>query len=124
MLGNARAKAFVGVADLDAARAFYEGVLGLTITTASPFSVVAVAGGVEIWITKPPQVTPAAYTVLGFEVDDVSAMARALKARGVTFEVYPGFDQDADGVWTAPSGTKVAWFKDPDGNLLSISGEG
>jgi catechol 2,3-dioxygenase-like lactoylglutathione lyase family enzyme len=104
MLGDSRAKAFVGVADLDAGRAFYEGVLGLTIKTAGPFSVVAVAGGVE--------------------VDDVAGMARALKAKGVTFEIYPGFDQDADGVWTAPSGTKVAWFKDPDGNLLSLSGEG
>jgi catechol 2,3-dioxygenase-like lactoylglutathione lyase family enzyme len=124
MLGNAPAKAFVGVSDLKAAQAFYEGALGLSIVSQTDFSVVASAGGVEIWITKPPVVTPAAYTVLGFQVDDVPAMAVALRGKGVAFEVYPGFDQDADGVWTAPSGTKVAWFKDPDGNLLSISGEG
>jgi hypothetical protein len=99
-------------------------VLGLTVISRNDFAIVARAGGVAVHITRPPQVTPAAYTALGFQVDDVSAMAVALKARGVAFETYPGFGQDADGVWTAPSGARVGWFKDPDGNLLSISGEG
>ncbi len=121
MLGEATAITFLGVSDLDAARAFYEGVLGLTVVSQDGFSVVVQAGGVTIRITRPPQVTPASYTVLGFRVDDVSATTAGLGARGIVFERYGWFEQDADGVWIAPSGTSVAWFKDPDGNLLSIS---
>jgi catechol 2,3-dioxygenase-like lactoylglutathione lyase family enzyme len=124
MLGEATAIAFIGVSDLDAGRAFYEGVLGLTIVSQDDFAVVADAGGVQVRITQPPQVIAASYTVLGFQVEDVSAAVSGLVAKGIVFERYPWFGdaQDADGVWLAPSGTRVAWFKDPDGNLLSISG--
>jgi catechol 2,3-dioxygenase-like lactoylglutathione lyase family enzyme len=124
MLGEAKAIAFIGVSDLNAGRAFYEGVLGLAIVSQDDFAVVADAGGVTIRITQPPQVTAAPYTVLGFQVEDVSAAVAGLVAKGVVFERYPWFGdaQGPDGVWLAPSGTRVAWFKDPDGNLLSISG--
>jgi catechol 2,3-dioxygenase-like lactoylglutathione lyase family enzyme len=124
MLGNSPAMAFVGVSDLNAGRAFYEGVLGLRVLSQDDFAVVAQAGGVTIRITQPPAVSAAPYTVLGFEVDDVSGMAAALAATGIAFERYSWFGdaQGPDGVWLAPSGHKVAWFKDPDGNLLSISG--
>lgn len=123
MLGDARAVAFVGASDLDVARAFYEGVLGLTVVSQDAFVVVAQAGGVSVRIIKPPQVAAASYTVLGFIVEDVPAKAAALAERGVAFERYPWFGeaQGPDGVWLAPSGAHVAWFKDPDGNLLSIS---
>jgi catechol 2,3-dioxygenase-like lactoylglutathione lyase family enzyme len=124
VLNSATAIAFIGVSDLDAGRAFYEGVLGLTIVSQDDFAVVADAGGVQVRITQPPQVIAAPYTVLGFQVQDVSAAVAGLAARGVAFERYPWFGeaQGADGVWLAPSGTRVAWFKDPDGNLLSVSG--
>jgi catechol 2,3-dioxygenase-like lactoylglutathione lyase family enzyme len=124
VLSSATAIAFIGVSSLDAGRAFYEGMLGLAIVSQDEFAVVADAGGVQVRITQPPQVIAAPYTVLGFQVEDVSATVSGLVAKGIVFERYPWFGdaQDADGVWLAPSGTRVAWFKDPDGNLLSISG--
>jgi catechol 2,3-dioxygenase-like lactoylglutathione lyase family enzyme len=123
MLSDSPAIAFVAAADLDRARAFYEGVLGLTIVSQNGFAVVARAGGVTIRIAQPPQVVTAPYTVLGFDVPDVAAATAALATRGVVFQRYDwmGEAQDAAGVWTAPGGGKVAWFGDPDGNLLSLS---
>ena len=123
MLSDCPAVAFVAAADLDRARAFFEGVLGLAIVSQDGFAVVARAGGVTIRIAQPPEVILAPYTVLGFDVTDVASEAAALALRGVSFERYDwmGEAQDADGVWTAPGGAKVAWFKDPDGNLLSLS---
>ena len=123
MLSDSPAIAFVAASDLDRARAFYEGVLGLAIVSQDGFAVVVRAGGVTIRIAQPPEVIVAPYTVLGFDVADVAAEAAALVSRGVVFERYDwmGQAQDDNGVWTAPSGAKVAWFKDPDGNLLSLS---
>ncbi len=72
-------------------------------------------------ITVVKELTPAAYTVLGWKVPDIIAGARALQSVGVVFQRYPGMEQDESGIWTSPSGAKVAWFKDPDGNTLSIS---
>jgi catechol 2,3-dioxygenase-like lactoylglutathione lyase family enzyme len=123
MLADSRAVAFLAVADMKKARAFYEGVLGLNIVSDDEWAVVAEAGGVRIRITKPPQRAKADYTVLGFVVDGITAKMAALKDRGVSFELYPFFGdaQDAEGLWTTPGGDKVAWFRDPDGNLLSLS---
>jgi predicted enzyme related to lactoylglutathione lyase len=122
MLANSRAVAFVTVTDLDRARAFYEAVLGLTITSQDVFAVMAEASGVTLRISRAPVVVPAPYTVAGFDVEDIDAIVDGLTGRGVTFERYPFFGdaQDARGVWTAPGGARVAWFKDPDGNLLSV----
>ncbi len=123
MLANCPAMGFVGVSDFARARAFYEGVLGLTITWADEYALVANSGGVTIRITKPPVLNVAPYTVLGFAVPDIAAEAASLTAKGVTFERYAflGDAQAANGIWTTPNGSKVAWFKDPDGNLLSLS---
>jgi predicted enzyme related to lactoylglutathione lyase len=123
MLADCKAVAFVNVSDLTRARAFYEGVLGLTVQEQDDYAVTAIAGGVEVRIAKAPKVDPAPFTVLGFEVDDIAVKVDGLKARGVAFERYEFFGdaQDARGVWTAPGGAKVAWFKDPDGNLLSLA---
>jgi catechol 2,3-dioxygenase-like lactoylglutathione lyase family enzyme len=121
MLSTSKAVAFASVTDLDRARAFYEGVLGLTVQSQGPFALTCEAGGVSVMITKVEALTPQSFTVLGFEVEDMHAVVDGLAARGVAFERYPYFDQDPRGVWTAPSGTLVAWFKDPDGNLLSVS---
>ena len=122
MLANSRAVAFATVVDLDRARAFYEGVLGLTILSQDVFAVMAEAGGVTLRISKAPALIPQPFTVVGFDVEDIDAIVDGLTARGVVFERYPFFGpaQDARGVWTAPGGAKVAWFKDPDGNLLSV----
>ena len=111
------------VTDMAKARAFYEGVLGLKILSQDMFAVLAEAGGVHVRISRAPIVVPQPFTVLGFDIEDMDAVVSGLSARGVTFERYPFFGdaQDARGVWSAPGGTLVAWFKDPDGNLLSLS---
>ena len=77
--------------------------------------------GVQLRVTLVAEKAEAMYTVLGWEVDDLTAQVAALWARGVVFNRYPGMEQDADDAWTAPDGTKVAWFTDPDGNVLSLS---
>jgi catechol 2,3-dioxygenase-like lactoylglutathione lyase family enzyme len=124
MLGAARAVAFVGVRDLGAARGFYGDLLGLPIRDEAPFALVAEAGGTVVRITAVPEPVPCGYTVLGWEVPDVPAAVRTLASSGLAFLRFEGIQQDADGVWTAPGGTRVAWFHDPDGNTLSLSGPG
>ena len=123
MLADCEAVAFVAASDLTRARAFYEGVLGLPVEAQDEFAVMARAGGVAVRIAWAPQVVLAPYTVAGFQVDDIVAKVDALTARGVVFERFDFFGdaQDARGVWTAPGGARVAWFKDPDGNLLSLA---
>jgi catechol 2,3-dioxygenase-like lactoylglutathione lyase family enzyme len=126
MLADSPAVAFLAVSDMKAARAYYENVLGLRIISDDAWAVVAEAGGVTIRITKPPQRAVGAYTVLGFKVDGIEQKMAELKAKGVSFERYAflGEAQDAEGLWTTPGGDKVAWFKDPDGNLLSVAEHG
>jgi catechol 2,3-dioxygenase-like lactoylglutathione lyase family enzyme len=124
MLADCPAVACVAASDLGRARAFYEGVLGLRIIAHDGFAVTAEAGGVRIRINQPPQVVAAPYTVLNFAVGDIADMVARLSARGVAFERYDwmGEAQDETGVWTVPGGaSKVAWFRDLDGNLLSLS---
>lgn len=124
MLAGCDAVAFVATTDYDRARAFYEGVLGLPVRSQDPFALVLQAKGVKLRIVKLQEVNASPHTVFGFEVPDVRETLRGLRAKGVVFEIYEMFGdaQDAEGVWTAPGGSGcVAWFKDPDGNLLSIS---
>ncbi len=113
--------AFAPTRDLEAARRFYEGVLGLTLVAMTPIAAVLDANGTTVRVTLVDELTPAPYTILGWEVPDVHATARALASRGVAFERFDGLDQDDDGVWTAPSGDQVAWFKDPEGSTLSVT---
>ncbi len=121
MLESCELIAFAAATDLDRARAFYEGVLGLTVTERSDFACVFDAGGTMLRVTAVPAVTPAGYTVLGWRVTGITAVVRELAAKGVTFLRFDGMDQDTDGVWTAPGGDRVAWFTDPDGNTLSLT---
>ena len=113
--------AFVPTADLERSHAFYGGVLGLARIEASPFANAYDAHGTQLRVTRVDAPPAAPFTVLGWSVPDVAAAIDALAARGVAFELYDGMAQDEAGVWTAPSGAKVAWFKDPDGNTLSLS---
>jgi catechol 2,3-dioxygenase-like lactoylglutathione lyase family enzyme len=113
--------AFIATADGDRARAFYEGALGLEFVSDDMFSLVLRGHGTTLRVAKVREVVVAPYTVLGWEVPDVSAAVEQLSARGVLFERFPGMEQDNTGVWSAPGGSKVAWFKDPDGHTLSLS---
>jgi catechol 2,3-dioxygenase-like lactoylglutathione lyase family enzyme len=113
--------AFVPTTDLERAHAFYAGTLGLERVEASPFANAYDAGGTPVRVTRVHERADAVYTVLGWAVPDVAATIDALTGRGVEFMRVDSVEQDERGVWTAPGGTKVAWFKDPDGNTLSVS---
>ena len=112
---------FLTTTDYQKARAFYEGKLGFDFVSLDAFALAMRAGKNMIRISKAETFKPAQGTVLGWEVDDVRAVVLWLKSRDVVTEKY-GFVADQElGIWTAPSGDQVAWFKDPDGNVLSIS---
>ena len=121
MLESSNLVAFVAATDLDRARVFYEQTLGLPVLEHTDFAVVLDANGTMLRVTAVGQVARAGYTVLGWRVPDIAASVRALAAQGVTFLIYEGISQDNDGIWTTPSGDKVAWFADPDGNTLSLT---
>ncbi len=121
MLGRAEIVAFVATANADRARGFYEGVLGLRLREDSPFALVFDANGVVLRIQKVPSVVPAPYTALGWTVTDIRDTMTGLVRRGVVFERYAGLAQDDAGIWRSPGGAQVAWFKDPDGNILSLT---
>src|SRR5688572_17856837 len=121
MLASSKLEAFVGTTDPEKARHFYETVLGLSFIADAPFALLFDANGIQLGVSKVDAVSPAPYTVLGWVVTDIEAMTKALRKRGVVFERYPYFEQDENDIWTAPTGARVAWFKDPDGNTLSVS---
>ena len=121
MLGSNDIVAFLTVTDGEKARAFYEGVLGLKFVNDDGFALVFEANGIMVRAAKAKEVHPAHFTVLGWKVTCIEGVVRGLAARGVKFETFSYFKQDELGIWTAPSGDKVAWFKDPDGNILSLS---
>jgi catechol 2,3-dioxygenase-like lactoylglutathione lyase family enzyme len=117
---HAKQVGFVGVSDLDAAERFYGGVLGLDLIDARLFALVHDTPTTQLRITAVVQVHPAPYTVLGWVVADLEGEIDPLAAAGIGFNRYDGMDQDERGIWTAPDGTRVAWFYDPDGNTLAL----
>jgi len=121
MLGSSDLVAFVATSDLARARAFYGETLGLAVVEDGPFACVFDAHGTALRVTPVPEVAAAPYTVLGWSVTDITATVTALADAGVVLKRFAGMDQDARGVWTAPSGARVAWFADPDGNTLSVT---
>jgi len=122
MLGNTEIMAFLPTLDYDKARAFYEGVLGLKFMSNDGFAMVLEGNGTTIRVAKVQKDwVPAPFTILGWKVSGIESIVSDLTKRGVVFERFGFFEQDALGIWTAPSGDKVAWFKDPDGNTLSVS---
>ena len=121
MLASSRVIGFVPTKDATKARSFYEGKLGFRFVSDDMFALVVRSGETMIRIAKTQDFAPAIFTVLGWEVSNIQEIVAWLVKRGVTFEKYP-FMQDAErGIWTAPTGDQVAWFKDPDGNVLSLS---
>jgi catechol 2,3-dioxygenase-like lactoylglutathione lyase family enzyme len=121
VLTDAAIVAFVATTDLERAHGFYGDVLGLRRVEASPFANVYDAGGTSLRVTRVDRVAGAAYTVLGWTVADIRAAIDQLTARGVSFARFDGVDQDDAGVWTAPGGARIAWFRDSEGNMLSLT---
>ena len=122
-LGDAAPVAFVGVSDLDQAQHFYGETLGIALTDARPFALVHQRSSQTLLrITLVDEVVAAPYTVLGWSVADLDGEIDRLVAAGVGFHRYDGVPQDDRGIWTAPSGARIAWFSDPDGNTLSLQG--
>jgi catechol 2,3-dioxygenase-like lactoylglutathione lyase family enzyme len=124
MLGNADIIAFVPTRDPEKARHFYEQTLGLKFISQDPFALQFSVNGITLRIANVSTVknyTPAPFTILGWHVPDAAIAVRELNNKGIVFERFPGMNQDAQGIWQSPSGAQVAWFKDPDGNILSIT---
>jgi catechol 2,3-dioxygenase-like lactoylglutathione lyase family enzyme len=121
MLGSTNIVAFVPITDGERTRAFYEGVLGLKFIKDDGFALVFDANGIMVRAAKMKEVTPAQGTILGWQVTGIENVVRGIRSKGVKFEIFGFFKQDELGIWTAPTGDKVAWFKDPDGNMLSVS---
>ena len=123
ILGSSKLVAFAAVTDVVKARAFYEGVLGLRLVEdEKPFALVFDANGTMLRVTPVGEHHPLPHTVLGWAVESIESTVKKLTATGVAFQRYAGMnDSNALGIWTAPGGAQVAWFKDPDGNLLSLT---
>lgn len=122
-LGSAKLVAFIPTTDPAKARAFYEGVLGLRLASdEGPFALVFDANGTMLRVTTVQEHRPDPFTVLGWDVIGIEALVERLVASGVEFLRFPGMnDSDPRAIWKAPSGAHVAWFKDPDGNVLSVT---
>ncbi len=123
ILGNARLVAFVPTTNSAKARAFYESALGLRLVADEPpFALVFDANGTMLRVTIVPEHPPAPFTVLGWEVDSIESTVDRLTAAGVEFLRYPGLnDGGPRPIWTSPSGARIAWFHDPDQNVLSVT---
>ena len=113
--------AFVATTDAEAATSFYGGVIGLTLVDASPYALVFDDHGVMLRVQIVSELTPSAHTVHGWQVAEIEHRVRELTAKGVVFERFANLDQDVLGVWTTPDGNKIAWFKDPSANILSLT---
>jgi catechol 2,3-dioxygenase-like lactoylglutathione lyase family enzyme len=121
MLANSPLIAFVPTRDTARARRFYEDILGLRFLSDDSFAIVMDANGTMVRVARVEDFTPFPFTILGWQVEDIHQTVAEMTGKGLKFTRYPYFEQSADGVWTAPGGTQVAWFTDPDGNTLSIS---
>ena len=121
MLASGKMVGFVPTKDYDKARAFYGGKLEFEFVSLDQYALVMSVGGHRIRIAKVHNFTPLQGTILGWEVKNIETVVIWLRDRGVPSEKYP-FVQDRElGIWTTPNGDKVAWFKDPDGNILGVS---
>ena len=120
MLGSAPGIAFLPSTDLSRARRFFED-LGLDVVTVNDYACVLRAGTTTLRVTRVDQLQPQPFTVFGWEVADIRAIIHDLAARGISCLRYDGMEQDAEGIWTTPAGDQIAWFPDPDSNVLSLT---
>jgi catechol 2,3-dioxygenase-like lactoylglutathione lyase family enzyme len=121
MLGSQGLIAFLATKNGATARTFYEKVLGFPVLSDDDYALAVSVAGVMLRVQKVEDFQPQPFTALGWNVADIDATVADLRGKGVHFVHYPGMGQDAAGVWLAPSGAKIAWFKDPDGNTLSLT---
>lgn len=122
MLGTSDLTALVGSVRFDEARAFYQDTLGLALLSEDPFAAVFDAHGTMLRLSRVGEFTPVPFAVLGWGVSNIEEAIDGLADRGVAFERYEGMEQDERGIWTVPgAGVRIAWFKDPDGNTLSLT---
>jgi len=121
MLDDQQLMAFVATARADEALVFYRDLLGLHFVADEYVALVFESNGVMLRIQKVPEHQALPYTALGWKVHDIASKVAELARRGARFERFSGMAQDEQGIWASPSGARVAWFKDPDGNLLSLS---
>jgi len=121
MLISQRIVAFVPTTDAARARSFYVDVLGLLVISEDPFALVLDANGTMLRVTSVQDFKPQQFTILGWDVANIDDSVSQLNQRGVRFESYGMDGQDERGIWKSPSGAQVAWFKDPDGNVLSLT---
>jgi catechol 2,3-dioxygenase-like lactoylglutathione lyase family enzyme len=113
---------FVTIVDVERAKSFYRDTLGLRLVSEEPpFALVFDANGIMLRLGMGKELPPTHGTVLGWQVPDIVLVVQVLKTAGVQFERYGFLTQDDSGIWTSPTGARVAWFKDPDGNILSVS---
>ena len=121
MLGESKATSGFAVKDIDRARQFYEGTLGVRVEVlAEEFGVTALKlNGGDVLMYLNPEMTPASYTMLNFEVDDIDAAVEGLADRGVASKRYEGFEHDEKGIVRGP-GPQIAWFEDPSGNVIAV----
>jgi catechol 2,3-dioxygenase-like lactoylglutathione lyase family enzyme len=112
--------AFLATSDLDASRRFFDEVLGVRPVQTTDLANLYVIDGTQLRVTLVPETMQAPYTVLGWVVPDVVEAVESLRRRGAEFLRYEGMTQDEHDVWTAPGGSRIAWFGDPDGNVLSL----
>lgn len=113
--------AFIATAKPEAAKTFYSDIVGLKLRDASPFALVFEDSGIMLRVQIVTDHTPPPYTVHGWSVARIEDNVHRLKSRGATFLDYDQLPQDDLGIWTTPEGAKIAWFKDPDGNILSLT---
>ena len=121
MLSDSLIIGFLPTRDASTSRPFFETTLGLQFVSDDGFALVFRAGANMIRVVRSGDFKPQPYTVLGWEVSDLTKTVRELCGAGVTFERYSFVEQDVDAIWTTPAGDRVAWFRDPDGNTLSLS---
>jgi len=123
ILAGSEVIAFAPTTDPARARAFYEGVLGMRLVAdEQPFALVFDANGIMLRVTTVHELKPQAFTILGWHAPEIEATVDRLAAAGVTLERFQGLnDADPRGIWNSPGGARIAWFKDPDGNVLSVT---
>ena len=121
MLASKELKAFVPTTNPEKAKSFYKNILGLKLLSEDNYALEFDANGTSLRVTIVPELTPQGFTVLGWNVDDIDSTIQSLNQKNVFCEKYEFLQQNELGIWVSPSGAKVAWFKDPDGNILSLT---
>lgn len=121
MFSDKELKAFIPTVNPAKAKYFYKDILGLKFMSEDIYALEFDANGTRLRVTIVQEFKPQPFTVLGWDADNIVSVITSLNKKGILCEKYDFLKQDELGIWTAPGGTKVAWFKDPDGNLLSVS---